>query len=196
MSAQPAEAQEPSPDADHRAGGPTAGPRADGRAAGIPEDRADRAGGLRRRLESVTGTPFTEGNEVTILRNGDEIFPAMLAAIRGARNTVDLMTFVYWKGDIAVAFADALSDRAQAGIRVRLLIDALGGRLIDTELVDRMDDAGVQVEWFRKPLLKSPFKANHRLHRKVCVVDETVAFKTIFFVTAAICSRCLPRRLP
>ena len=154
----------------------SAGPRADDRTAGIPEDRADRAGGLRRRLESVTGTPFTEGNEVTVLRNGDEIFPAMLGAIRGARRTVDLMTFVYWKGDIAVAFADALSDRAQAGIRVRLLIDALGGRLIDTGLVDRMDEAGVQVEWFRKPLLKSPFKANHRLHRKVCVVDETVAF--------------------
>ena len=100
----------------------------------------------------------------------------MLGEIRGARRTVDLMTFVYWKGDIAVAFADALAERAQAGIRVRLLIDALGGRLIDTGLVDRMDEAGVQVEWFRKPLLKSPFKANHRLHRKVCVVDETVAF--------------------
>ena len=66
------------------AGGPSAGPRADDRAAGIPEDRADRAGGLRRRLESITGTPFTEGNEVTVLRNGDEIFPAMLDAIRGA----------------------------------------------------------------------------------------------------------------
>ena len=111
-----------------------------------------------------------------ILRNGDEIFPAMLDAIRGARRTVDLMTFVYWKGDIAVNFADALAERAKAGIRVRLLIDALGGRLIDNGLVDRMDEAGVQVEWFRKPLLKSPFKANHRLHRKVCVVDETVAF--------------------
>ena len=51
---------------------------------------ADRAGGLRRRLESVIGTPFTEGNEVTVLRNGDEIFPAMLEAIRGAESTVDL----------------------------------------------------------------------------------------------------------
>ncbi len=163
-------AKEPEP------GGPSAGPRADDRTAGIPEDRADRAGGLRRRLESITGTPFTEGNEIEVLRNGDEIFPAMLGAIGGATRTVDLMTFVYWQGDIAIAFADALADRAHAGVRVRLLIDALGGRLIDTRLVDRMDQAGVQVEWFRKPLLKSPFKANHRLHRKVCLVDETVAF--------------------
>jgi cardiolipin synthase A/B len=131
---------------------------------------------LRRKLEVVIGTPFTEGNRVEVLRNGDQIFPPMLEAIRGATHTVDLMTFVYWKGDIAVEFADAMSERAQAGVRVRLLIDALGGRLIDKQLVDRMDRAGVRVEWFRKPLLKSPFKANHRLHRKICVVDGRVAF--------------------
>ncbi|HEU4911920.1 MAG TPA: phospholipase D-like domain-containing protein, partial [Actinomycetes bacterium] len=131
---------------------------------------------LRRRLEVVIGTPFTEGNSITVLKNGDRIFPAMLEAIRAAESTVDLMTFVYWKGDIAVEFAQAMSERARAGVRVRLLIDALGGRLIDRGLVDQMDEAGVQVEWFRKPLLKSPFKSNHRLHRKVCVVDGRVAF--------------------
>ena len=61
------------------------------------------------------------------------------------------MTFVYWQGDIAVEFAEAMSERARAGVRVRLLIDALGGRLIEKTLVDQMDRAGVQVEWFRKP---------------------------------------------
>jgi cardiolipin synthase len=131
---------------------------------------------LRRRFEVIIGTPFTEGNALTVLRNGDEIFPAMLDAIRGATSTVDLMTFVYWRGDIAVEFARAMSERARAGIRVRLLIDALGGRLIDKDLVDDMSDAGVQVEWFRKPLVKSPFKSNHRCHRKVCVVDGRVGF--------------------
>jgi cardiolipin synthase len=131
---------------------------------------------IRRRLETVIGTPFTEGNSLTVLRNGDEIFPAMLSAIREARSTVDLMTFVYWRGDIAVQFAEAMSERARAGVRVRLLIDALGGRLIEKSLVSDMDKAGVHVEWFRKPLVKSPFKSNHRLHRKVCVVDGRVAF--------------------
>ncbi|MGH8894709.1 MAG: phospholipase D-like domain-containing protein [Actinomycetes bacterium] len=131
---------------------------------------------LRRRLEVVIGTPFTEGNSVTVLKNGDQIFPVMLETIRAAKSTVDLMTFVYWKGDIAVEFARVMSDRARAGVRVRLLIDALGGRLIDRQLVNEMDEAGVQVEWFRKPFLKSPFKSNHRLHRKICVVDGRVAF--------------------
>jgi len=131
---------------------------------------------LRRRLEVIIGTPFTEGNALTVLRNGDEIFPAMLEAIRGATSTVDLMTFVYWRGDIAVEFARAMSDKALAGVRVRLLIDALGGRLIDKKLVDEMSEAGVQVEWFRKPFVKSPFKSNHRCHRKVCIVDGRVGF--------------------
>jgi cardiolipin synthase len=131
---------------------------------------------LRRRLETIIGTPFTEGNSLTVLRNGDQIFPAMLEAIRAATSTVDLMTFVYWRGDIAVEFARAMSAKAREGVRVRLLIDALGGRLIDKDLVDDMSEAGVQVEWFRKPFVKSPFKSNHRCHRKVCVVDGRIGF--------------------
>jgi cardiolipin synthase len=69
-----------------------------------------------------------------------------------------------------------MSERARAGVRVRLLIDALGGRLIDKDLVDDMSDAGVHVEWFRKPFVKSPFKSNHRCHRKVCIVDGRTGF--------------------
>jgi cardiolipin synthase A/B len=141
-----------------------------------PAELSQRQRELRRRLEGLIGVHFTEGNELTVLRNGDEIFPAMLEAIQAATRTVDLMTFVYWKGDIARDFAHAMSDRAKVGVRVRLLIDAIGGRLIESDLIERMDDAGVQVEWFRKPWLKSPFKQNHRCHRKVCIVDEDVAF--------------------
>jgi cardiolipin synthase len=59
---------------------------------------------------------------------------------------------------------------------VRLLIDAVGGLQIEKGLVDRMDRAGVHVEWFRKPWLNSPLKQNHRCHRKVLVVDEEIAF--------------------
>jgi cardiolipin synthase A/B len=131
---------------------------------------------IRRTLESLTGIAFTEGNQLTVLRNGDRIFPAMLAAIDGAERSVDLMTYVYWKGDIATRFADALSAAAQRRVRVRLLIDAVGGLQIERGLVNRMDEAGVHVEWFRKPWLNSPLKQNHRCHRKVLVVDEEVAF--------------------
>ncbi|GGS91745.1 MULTISPECIES: phospholipase D-like domain-containing protein [Streptomyces] len=136
----------------------------------------DRAARLRRRLERLIGIAATEGNALVALRNGDEIFPAMLDAIRSAEYTVDMMTFVYWQGDIARQFAHALSERARAGLRVRLLLDGFGSRLIEKDLLDDMDRAGVQVAWFRKPLHLSPLKQNHRCHRKVLVVDEQTGF--------------------
>ncbi|MGA4851363.1 phospholipase D-like domain-containing protein [Streptomyces sp. G5(2025)] len=136
----------------------------------------DRVARIRRRLERLIGIAATEGNALTVLRNGDEIFAAMLAAIRSAEHTVDMMTFVYWKGDIARRFADALAERARAGLRVRLLLDGFGSRLIEAEQLRVMERAGVQVTWFRKPLHLSPLKQNHRCHRKVLVVDEETAF--------------------
>ncbi|ALC25313.1 phosphatidylserine/phosphatidylglycerophosphate/cardiolipin synthase family protein [Streptomyces pristinaespiralis] len=136
----------------------------------------DRKQRIRRRLERLIGIAATEGNELTVLRNGDEIFPAMLSAINEARHTVDMMTFVYWRGEIARDFAAALAGRARAGVRVRLLLDGFGSRLIEKDLLDEMDRAGVEVAWFRRPLRLSPFKQNHRCHRKVLVVDEQTAF--------------------
>jgi cardiolipin synthase len=140
------------------------------------EDADDARLELRRTLECLVGAAFTEGNAISVLRNGDEIFPAMLDAIRAAEHSVDLMTFVYWKGWPATEFAQALGERARAGLRVRVLIDALGGRAIEDGLVDAMKESGVDVHWFRRPLRKSPFKQNHRGHRKLLVIDETVGF--------------------
>ncbi|MFJ4966550.1 putative cardiolipin synthase YwiE [Streptomyces sp. ADI96-02] len=131
---------------------------------------------LRRRLERLIGIAATEGNALVPLRNGDQIFGAMLDAIRGAEHTVDMMTFVYWRGDIAKEFAEALAERARAGVRVRLMLDGFGSRLIEKGQLSLMDEAGVDVAWFRKPLYLSPLKQNHRCHRKVLVIDERTAF--------------------
>ncbi|MFI0806032.1 phosphatidylserine/phosphatidylglycerophosphate/cardiolipin synthase family protein [Streptomyces echinatus] len=143
---------------------------------GTAPDTDARKQHLRRRLERLIGVAATEGNELRPLRNGDEIFPAMLGAIRSARYTIDMMTFVYWRGQIAHDFAAALADRARAGVRVRLLLDGFGAKEIERRLLDLMEAAGVQVAWFRKPVWLSPFKQNHRCHRKALVVDEHTAF--------------------
>ncbi|MGW8666372.1 phospholipase D-like domain-containing protein [Streptomyces niveus] len=131
---------------------------------------------IRRRLERLIGIAMTEGNALVPLRNGDEIFASMLESIRGAEHTVDMMTFVYWRGDIAHQFAQALGERARAGVRVRLLLDGFGSRPIEKDQLAAMERAGVRVAWFREPMYLSPFKQNHRCHRKVLVVDETTAF--------------------
>ncbi|MFG2432803.1 phosphatidylserine/phosphatidylglycerophosphate/cardiolipin synthase family protein [Streptomyces sp. NPDC048590] len=143
-----------------------------------PDDSfyAERAQRLRRRLERLIGIAATEGNELVPLRNGNEIFGSMLESIRGAEHTVDMMTFVYWRGDIAREFAEALSERARSGVRVRLLLDGFGSRLIEKDQLTLMEEAGVEVAWFRKPLYLSPLKQNHRCHRKVLITDEETAF--------------------
>jgi cardiolipin synthase len=131
---------------------------------------------FRRILEGVLGVPATEGNHLDVLRNGDEIFPAILEAIERAEHTVDLLTFVYWRGEIGAEIADRLCDRATAGVRVRVLLDAWGAHPIDRDLVRKMEDCDVEVRWFR-PFRRFGFRhANHRTHRKVIVVDEEVGF--------------------
>jgi len=137
------------------------------------EDRVD---DVRRTLEGVIGVPATEGNQVDALVNGDQIFPAMLEAIGDARRTIDLLTFVYWRGGIGTRFAEALADRAGSGVRVRVLLDAWGASSIDPNLVSQMEDAGVRLRWFRPLRRLQPTKVNHRTHRKVMIVDEATGF--------------------
>lgn len=129
----------------------------------------------RRRLEGLLGVPATDGNTIAVLRNGDEIFPAMLDAIRSAQRSIDFLTFVYWQGDITEAFSQALAERAEAGVRVRVLLDALGCRNIPRSQRKLMRAAGCDLRWFRP--IDSPLKfANHRTHRKVLICDELVGF--------------------
>jgi cardiolipin synthase len=137
------------------------------------EDRVDE---VRRTLEGVIGVPATEGNHVDVLLNGDRIFPSMLEAIGEARRTIDLLTFVYWRGAIGTRFAEALSDKARSGVRVRVLLDGWGASSIDPDLVSEMEDAGVRVRWFRPLRRLQPTKVNHRTHRKVMIVDEATGF--------------------
>ena len=137
---------------------------------------AERISRLRRALEGIIGVPATEGNRVEVLRNGNEIFPAMIEGIAGATRTIDLLTFIYWRGEIGTRFAEALAARARAGVRVRVLLDARGSLPVDRSLLTQMDEAGVHIRWFRPLARMQVRKANHRTHRKVLVIDEEIGF--------------------
>jgi len=136
------------------------------------EDRDTR----RRKLEAALGIPFFTGNAVTVLRNGKEIFPAMLKAVEEARRTIRFLTFVYWTGDIADRMADALSDRAAAGVDVKVLLDAFGAKSMRQELIDRMEKGGVEIAWFRPLSTWRLWAADNRTHRKILVVDDEIGF--------------------
>jgi cardiolipin synthase len=131
---------------------------------------------FRRALEAFVGVAFTDHNSVTRLRNGVEIFPAMLRAIRLAQHRIDFVTFVYWTGDIARQMADALSERARAGVKVRVLLDSVGAYAMSPELVREMEESGVEVAWFRPVTRWKVWEIDHRTHRKILVVDGDVAF--------------------
>lgn len=136
----------------------------------------ERSAELCRVLTAVSGVPVTPGNHVDLLRNGDEIFPAMLEAIEQAERSIDLLTYVYWSGEIGGEFAQRLAQRAHDGLRVRVLLDGVGAKPIDADLVARMRSGGAEVRFFRPPDPRHPLRATHRTHRKVMICDEQVGF--------------------
>src|SRR5204863_2501162 len=99
-----------------------------------------------RSMDHLVGPPILAGNRVNALINGDQIFPAMLEAIRGAQRSITLETYIYWSGDIGRRFAEALAGRARAGVKVHVLIDWMGSRKVDSRDLAMMRAAGVEVE--------------------------------------------------
>ena len=129
-----------------------------------------------RSMGLLLGPSIVDGNIATELLNGDAIFPSMLKAIRGARNTVLFETYIYWSGNIGDEFADALSERARNGVKVHVLLDWVGSGKIDTAVIDKMKQAGVQVEKYHPLRWYNLGRLNNRTHRKLLIVDGTVGF--------------------
>ena len=126
-----------------------------------------------RIMSNLLGPPLLEGNQITPLENGDEIFPAMLTAIRSAQETITFENFLFKEGEVSDEFAEALSERARAGVKVHFLQDALGCNCLHGRAMRLMKRAGVEVEIFRFVHLTS---INFRTHRKILVIDGRVGF--------------------
>ncbi|RYY84199.1 MAG: cardiolipin synthase B [Comamonadaceae bacterium] len=129
-----------------------------------------------RAMAMLLGPTIVQGNRVQELLNGDRIFPAMLEAIRGAQRTVLFETFIYWSGAIGAEFAEALSERARAGVKVHVLLDWVGSTKVDRDLVFRMRDAGVEVRMFHPLRWYHLGRMNNRTHRKLLIVDGSIGF--------------------
>jgi cardiolipin synthase len=129
-----------------------------------------------RTMGDLVGPGIVGGNQVDALQNGDEIFPAMLAAIAQARRSVCFMTYIYWSDQIGHRFAEALSERARAGVKVHVLVDWFGSGKMDEDDIARMQEAGVEFRKFNPLRWYNVHRLNHRLHRKILVVDGRVGF--------------------
>ena len=129
-----------------------------------------------RSMGVLLGPTIIEGNTVKHLENGVEIFPAMLEAIRSARKTITFETYIYWSGDVGKQFAEALRERAQAGVKVHVLLDWIGSAKMDEAMLEEMRKGGVEVERYHKPHWLNLTRMNNRTHRKLLIVDGQVGF--------------------
>jgi cardiolipin synthase len=131
---------------------------------------------FRRSMGVLLGPPILDGNKTEVLLNGDQIFPAMLHAIRQARRTITFETYIYWSGSIGREFADALAARSRAGVKVHVLLDWMGSVKMEERYLDEMKRAGVEVERYHEPHWSHLPRFNNRTHRKVLVVDGEIGF--------------------
>ena len=127
-----------------------------------------------RAAEALTGAPISWGDDVELLINGDQIFPAFIDSIERAQRTLCLLTYVYWRGDIAHEMAAAVAARARAGVRCHVLLDALGTVKMETEVLDVMREAGVEVSRFRPLKPYAVRRVTNRTHRKLLIADGRV----------------------
>jgi cardiolipin synthase len=127
-------------------------------------------------MNHLLGPGLLQGNRVTALQNGDEIFPAMLHAIRGAKHSVTFETYIYWSGEIGRLFAEALSWRARNGVKVHVLLDWVGSGKMERKYLEDLAAAGVEVERYHPLRWHTLARINNRTHRKILVVDGRVAF--------------------
>jgi cardiolipin synthase A/B len=131
---------------------------------------------FEKELGVFLGPSFVAGNQATILLNGDRIFPAMLGAIEGARQSITFETYIYWSGDIGRRFATALGDAARRGVPTHVLLDWVGASKMDDALLEEMKAAGVRVRKFHPPHWYNLGRMNNRTHRKLLVVDGRIGF--------------------
>jgi cardiolipin synthase len=127
-----------------------------------------------RAAESITSSPISHGNDLELFINGDQIFPAYLETIANAQRSLNLLTFAYWRGDIAHQIAGALTERARAGVTVNVLLDAVGTAKMDPRLLRTLRQGGATVTRFRPPKPYAVRRINNRTHRKLLVADGTV----------------------
>src|SRR5258708_7322280 len=127
-------------------------------------------------IAALLGAQATGGNRYDVLTNGDQIYPSMLAAIRDARRRVSLETYIYEKGIVGGEFTGALESAAERGVKVNVIVDALGSNVMPGGWTERLKAPGAHVGFFGPPKWYAPKALNNRTHRKMLVVDGRVAF--------------------
>lgn len=127
-------------------------------------------------MAGAAGIPFLPGNSLTLLNNGDRFYPAMLAEIDRAERSIAIEAYIYWAGEIGLTFAKALAAAAQRGVRVKILLDAVGSSTVGRDILRILENGGCHVAWYNPFRFTRLRRINNRTHRKSLVVDGLIGF--------------------
>ncbi len=135
-----------------------------------------RAEQLVTAIQAQTGVPLIRGNHARLLIDGPKTYQAMLAAVEKAHDHIHIETYIFADDEIGQRFADALRRKHQQGVAVRIIYDAVGSVASSRAFFDAMATQGIEVAEFHPLKPSSIDKINNRDHRKLVVIDGTVAF--------------------
>ena len=149
--------------------------------------------------QAISDSPLLAGNKVQLLQNGPATYEAMFAAIRAARDHINMETYIIENDEIGQQFAEVLMEKQRQGVQVHLLRDSVGTLGTPTEFFQNMVDAGVKVTEFNpvNPLTaKAGWDVNQRDHRKLLIVDGKTAFLGGINISSVYASGSFVRRRP
>src|SRR5947209_8650330 len=129
-----------------------------------------------RALEALTDSRMFGNTRVEVLPNGEHFYEAELAAIRNAHTCVNLEAYIFERGDVTRRFLEALTERARNGVKVNLVVDAVGSAGTFKTDVKRLRDAGGKFAWYHPLWWNTWLQFNNRTHRELLVVDGRTAF--------------------
>jgi cardiolipin synthase A/B len=127
-------------------------------------------------MAGAAGVPFIGGNSLVLLNNGDAFYPAMLKAIAEAQHSITIEAYIYWAGDIGLRFARALAEAGQRGVRVKIMLDAVGSSSVGNDILKILETGGCHVAWYNPLRWNHLRRINNRTHRKSLIIDGRVGF--------------------
>jgi cardiolipin synthase A/B len=127
-------------------------------------------------LEPLVSSRITRNNQIAVIENGENFYQAELDAMRQARHSVNIEAYIFHKGKVTAEVLRVLTERAKAGVRVNLVIDAVGSFSTRKSYFHTLKDAGGHVEWYHRLRLHNWFISNNRTHREITIVDGLTAF--------------------
>jgi len=129
-----------------------------------------------RELEALCSGTIRPGNQIQVLTNGENFYAAELDALKQAKRSINIEAYIFHRGDVAHRMVDVLAERARAGVRVHILVDALGSTSTPKKYFKDLIAAGGKVEWYHPLRWNTWFRSNNRTHRELMAIDGRVGF--------------------